>query len=224
MAVVSKLVLTHVNGNDNVIILADGASFVLLNGEKHTKIFTENDAAAFVQAMTGIEVAIKAAKIAAGRNLQAKDKLISVLSETVDMEEGIFQILQTSVGSKVKDVWPLTVINNEAVIEFPSGVVDDLLTYLLAQGVEKAPTAGMYDKIIFVNALPEEDAEEGVAYVLDKADGDKPANSAWLFVDDDWMELSDEEASNDESGNDDNIVVEGGGEDATGFTPGPAIP
>ena len=222
MAVTSKLVLTHVNGNDNVIILADGASFVLINGAVHSQTFTENDAASFVAALTGIDTAVKAAKLAAGRNLQPKDKVVSILGEEVDLVEGVFQIIQTAISSKVKDTWPLTVINNDNVIEFPAGVVDDLLKYLLAQGVEKAPTADMYDKIVFVNALPEE-GEEGVAYCLDKADGDKPANSVWLFVDDAYMELTDEEeaAVND----DDGVVVDnGGGDGATGFEPGPAIP
>lgn len=217
MAVTSKLVLTHVNGNDNVIILADGANFVLINGAEHTWTFTENDAAAFVKVLTGIDTAVKSAKLAAGRNLQPKDRIISVLGEDVDLEEGTFQIIQTAVGSKVIDTWPLTVINNSQVIEFPAGVVDDLLKYLIAQGVEKAPTAGMYDKITFVTTLPEE-GDEGVAYVLDKADGDKPANSAWLFIEDDWMELSDEDesvAEGEDDSSDDNNTTE---------TPPPADP
>ena len=52
----------------------------------------------------------------------------------------------------------------------------------------------MYDRIVFVSALPET-GKDGIAYVLDKADGDKPANTAWLAVDDEWLELTDDESS-----------------------------
>ena len=211
MSVESKLVLTHVNGNDNVIIMADGAEFVLVNGAKHTCKFSEADSANIVLALTGIKTAIVAAKLAAGRNLLAKDKIVSVLCEDADLDEGVYQVLSTVPSARVKDTWPLSVMNDEAIIDFPLGVVDDLLKYLLAQGVEKAPTADMYDKIVFVNALPEENAEEGVAYVLDKADGDKPANSAWLSVDGEWMELTDEESDE----------VSGGENQATESTPKP---
>ena len=222
MSVESKLVLTHVNGNDNVIIMADGAEFVLINGAKHTRKFSEADSANIVLALTGIKTAIVAAKLAAGRNLLAKDKIVSVLCEDADLDEGVYQVLSTVPSARVKDTWPLTVMNDEAVIDFPLGVVDDLLKYLLAQGVEKAPTADMYDKIVFVNALPEENAEEGVAYVLDKADGDKPVNSAWLSVDGEWMELTDEETEANEElnpGTPDPVVVEGQGDGAANQIP-----
>ena len=210
MSVESKLVLTHVNGNDNVIIMADGAEFVLVNGAKHTRKFSEADSANIVLALTGIKTAIVAAKLAAGRNLLAKDKIVSVLCEDADLDEGVYQVLSTVPSARVKDTWPLSVMNDEAIIDFPLGVVDDLLKYLLAQGVEKAPTADMYDKIVFVNALPEE-GEDGVAYVLDKADGDKPVNSAWLSVDGEWMELTDEESEE----------VSGGENQTTESTPKP---
>ena len=223
MSVESKLVLTHVNGNDNVIILADGAEFVLVNGAKHTRKFSESDSANIVLALTGIKTAIVAAKLAAGRNLLAKDKIVSVLCEDANLDEGVYQVLSTVPSARIKDTWPMSIMNDEAVIDFPLGVVDDLLKYLLAQGVEKAPTADMYDKIVFVNALPEENAEEGVAYVLDKADGDKPANSAWLSVDGEWMELTDEE-SEEVSGNETQTptpapVVEGQGDGAANQIP-----
>lgn len=195
MSVVSKLVLTHVNGNDNVIILADGTEFVIINGAKHTRKFSANDSANIVAALTGIKTAIVAAKLAAGRTLLSKDKIVSVLCEDVDLDEVKYQVFNTVPSTRIKDTWPLTVITDQEVIELPVGVVDDLLKYLLAQGVEKAPTADMYSKIVFVNALPVEGAEEGVAYVLDKADGDKPANSAWLSIDGEWMELTDEESN-----------------------------
>ena len=223
MSVESKLVLTHVNGNDNVIILADGTEFVLVNGAKHTRKFSEADAANIVLALTGIKTAIVAAKLAAGRNLLAKDKIVSVLCEDANLDEGVYQVLSTVPSARIKDTWPMSIMNDEAVIDFPLGVVDDLLKYLLAQGVEKAPTADMYDKIVFVNALPEENAEEGVAYVLDKADGDKPVNSAWLSVDGEWMELTDEEETeaNEElnPGTPDPVVVEGQGEGAANQIP-----
>ena len=195
MSVVSKLVLTHVNGNDNVIILADGTEFVIINGAKHTRKFSANDSANIVAALTGIKTAIVAAKLAAGRTLLSKDKIVSVLCEDVDLDEVKYQVFNTVPSTRIKDTWPLTVITDQEVIELPVGVVDDLLKYLLAQGVEKAPTADMYSKIVCVNALPVEGAEEGVAYVLDKADGDKPANSAWLSIDGEWMELTDEESN-----------------------------
>ena len=195
MSVVSKLVLTHVNGNDNVIILADGTEFVIINGAKHTRKFSANDSANIVAALTGIKTAIVAAKLAAGRTLLSKDKIVSVLCEDVDLDEVKYQVFNTVPSTRIKDTWPLTVITDQEVIELPVGVVDDLLKYLLAQGVEKAPTADMYSKIVFVNALPVEGVEEGVAYVLDKADGDKPANSAWLSIDGEWMELTDEESN-----------------------------
>ena len=223
MSVESKLVLTHVNGNDNVIILADGTEFVLVNGAKHTRKFSEADSANIVLALTGIKTAIVAAKLAAGRNLLAKDKIISVLCEDVNLDEGKYQVLNTVPSARIKDTWPMTIMNDEVVVDMPLGVVDDLLKYLLAQGVEKAPTADMYDKIVFVNALPEENAEEGVAYVLDKADGDKPVNSAWLSVDGEWMELTDEEETeaNEElnPGTPDPVVVEGQGEGAANQIP-----
>lgn len=222
MSVESKLVLTHVNGNDNVIILADGTEFVLVNGAKHTRKFSEADSANIVLALTGIKTAIVAAKLAAGRNLLAKDKIVSVLCEDANLDEGVYQVLSTVPSARIKDTWPMTIMNDEAVIDFPLGVVDDLLKYLLAQGVEKAPTADMYDKIVFVNALPEENAEEGVAYVLDKADGDKPVNSAWLSVDGEWMELTDEETEANEElnpGTPDPVVVEGQGDGAANQIP-----
>ena len=222
MSVESKLVLTHVNGNDNVIILADGTEFVLVNGAKHTRKFSEADSANIVLALTGIKTAIVAAKLAAGRNLLAKDKIVSVLCEDANLDEGVYQVLSTVPSARIKDTWPMTIMNDKAVIDFPLGVVDDLLKYLLAQGVEKAPTADMYDKIVFVNALPEENAEEGVAYVLDKADGDKPVNSAWLSVDGEWMELTDEETEANEElnpGTPDPVVVEGQGDGAANQIP-----
>jgi hypothetical protein len=194
MAVTSKLVLTHVNGNDNVVLLGDGAKFVLVIGDKHTKPFSEADSAALVKELTGIKVAIKKAKLGIGRNIPPADKVVIVVGEdaTIDTEVS-YQILETVISTKVQDTWPLKVVTENDVIAFPAGVVDDVVKYLLAQGVAKAPTAGMYDKIVFVNALPEEIIEETAAYVLDKAQDDKAAGSAWLNVDGEWMELTDDE-------------------------------
>ena len=195
MAVTSKLVLTHVNGNDNVVLLGDGAKFVLVRGEKHTKLFSEADSAALVKELTGIKTAIKAAKLGIGRNIPANDKVLIVVGEDVAIEDEVtYQIMETVISTNVKDTWPLRVITEAEVINFPNGVIDDVLKYLLAEGVEKAPTFGMYDRIVFVSALPET-GKDGIAYVLDKADGDKPANTAWLAVDDEWLELTDDESS-----------------------------
>ena len=196
MAVTSKLVLTHVNGNDNVVLLGDGAKFVLVSGEKHTKMFSEADSAALVKELTGIKTAIKAAKLGIGRNIPANDKVLIVVDENAAIEDEVkYQIMETVISTKVKDTWPLRVVTEAEVINFPAGVIDDVLKYLLAEGVEKAPTAGMYDKIIFVNELPTENIEETAAYVLDKAQEDKPAGSAWLYVGDEWMELTDDETT-----------------------------
>ena len=229
MSVVTKLVLTHVNGNDNVILMGDGAKFVLINGNRYTHTFTEADSAAIVKAITGIDTAVKKAKLAIGRNIPVKDKVISVLSEGAVIGDEInFQIFTTTISTKVTDTWPLTVINEAESIDFPAGVIDDLVKYLVANGVEKAPTDGLYDKILFVQALPTENIETTAAYVLDKADGDKPAGSVWVSAGEgEWDELSDEEQTEvgeDEGIEEQPIVVEGGGEGATGFEPGPAIP
>ena len=194
MAVTSKLVLTHVNGNDNVVLLGDGAKFVLVIGDKHTKPFSEADSAALVKELTGIKVAIKKAKLSVGRNIPPADKVVIVVGEDVTIDTEVsYQILETVISTKVQDTWPLKVVTENDVIAFPAGVVDDVVKYLLAQDVAKAPTAGMYDKIVFVNALPEENIEETTAYVLDKAQDDKAAGSAWLNVDGEWMELTDDE-------------------------------
>jgi len=195
MAVTSKLVLTHVNGNDNVVLLGDGAKFVLVSGEKHTRMFSEADSAALVKELTSIKTAIKVAKLGIGRNIPANDKVLIVVGEDVAIEDEVkYQITETVVSTLVKDTWPLRVITEEEVINFPNGVVDDLLKYLVANGIDTAPTFGMYDRIVFVSALPET-GKNGVAYVLDKADGDKQANTAWLAVDDEWMELTDDETT-----------------------------
>lgn len=194
MAVTSKLVLTHVNGNDNVVLLGDGAKFVLVIGDKHTKPFSEADSAALVKELTGIKVAIKKAKLSVGRNIPPADKVVIVVGEDVTIDTEVsYQILETVISTKVQDTWPLKVVTENDVIAFPAGVVDDVVKYLLAQDVAKAPTAGMYDKIVFVNVLPEENIEETTAYVLDKAQDDKAAGSAWLNVDGEWMELTDDE-------------------------------
>ena len=198
MAVKSNLVLTHVNGNDNVVLLGDGAKFVLVIGDKHTKPFSEADSAALVKELTGINTAIKAAKLGIGRSLPASEKVLLVVSEDAAIDTEVkYQILESVISTKVKDTWPLTVITETEAIAFPSGVLDDVLKYLLAQGVEKAPTADMYDKIVFVNKLPEE-PEANVAYVLDVAEDDKPRGSAWLDVDGEWMELTDDEGESNE--------------------------
>jgi len=224
MSVVTKLVLTHVNGNDNVILMADGAKFVLINGDRYTKTFSETDSAAIVKAITGIDTAVKKAKLAIGRNIPAKDKVISVLSEDAQIgADIIFQIFNTTISTKIEDTWPLTVINEAEAIEFPAGVVDDLVKYLVANGVEKAPTDGLYDKILFVQALPTENIETTAAYVLDKADGDKPAGSVWVSTGEgEWEELTDddEQASNNEQITD----VDVSGDKPSGLEPNPAIP
>ena len=193
MAVKSNLVLTHVNGNDNVVLLGDGAKFVLVIGDKHTKPFSEADSAALVKELTGIKTAIKAAKLAIGRNLPANEKVLLVVSEDAAIDTEVkYQILESVISTKVKDTWPLRVVTEVEDIPFPAGVLDDVLKYLLAQGVPKAPSAGYYSKILFVNELPTEDIDTDAAYVLDKAQEDKPAGSAWVYLDE-WMQLVDDE-------------------------------
>ena len=239
MAVTSKLVLTHVNGNDNVVLLGDGAKFVLVSGEKHTRLFSEADSAALVKELTSIKTAIKVAKLGIGRNIPANDKVLIVVGEDVAIEDEVkYQITETVISTLVKDTWPLRVITEEEVINFPNGVVDDLLKYLVANGIDTAPTFGMYDRIVFVSALPET-GKNGVAYVLDKADGDKPANTAWLAIDDEWMELTDDETTEQteepkpetpadpepSTTEEPTTTVEGGGQGATNApTEGPAFP
>ena len=212
MALESTLVMTHINGSDKVIILHDGAEFIIINGAEHTKKFSENDAAALVKAVTSFDTNVKQAKLAAGRTLQAKDKHISILCEDSDIagEEGlVYQILDTVINTKVFDVWPVNVITEEKVIEMPLGVLDDLVKMLLAEGVEPAASYGAYDKIVFVDVLPTEDIEENVAYVLNKADGEKERDTGWLNIEGEWMEITDDEVEEDEGedDNDDDVVV-----------------
>lgn len=193
MAVVSKLVITHVNGVDNVLIMADGAEFVLVNNDKHTKKFSAADAQAIVTALTGIDIAIKIAKLQAGRSLLAKDRIVTILCEGADLDEVKYQMANIVLNAKVKDTWNMNVMTESEVISFPMGVVDDLLKYLLSQeGIQKAPTAGYYNKILFVNELPTENIDTDAAYVLDKAQGDKPAGSAWVYIDE-WIQMIDTE-------------------------------
>ena len=90
-------------------------------------------------------------------------------------------------------------MNEKEIIELPDGVIDDVVNYLLANGVSKASTVGLYDKIEFVDALPATvDEEENpipisatTAFVLNKPDGNKPVDSAWIY-DGEWTELVDE--------------------------------
>lgn len=202
MALTAKIILTHVTGAEDIILLADGAKFVIVDGSRRSKVVSANDAAAFVKELTGIKTAIKIAKLKIGRSIPASDLIISLLSADSTIDDEIsYQILSTTISAKTLKVWPLTVMNEKEVIELPDGVIDDVVAYLLANGVAKAPTAGLYDKIEFVDALPATvDEEENpiaipatTAFVLNKADGDKPADSAWMF-DGEWTELTDEGA------------------------------
>ncbi len=200
MAVTAKIILTHVTGAEDVILLADGAKFVIVDGSRRSKLVSEDDAAAFVKELTGIKTAIKIAKLKIGKAVPKNDLIISLLNSDATIEDAVeYQILATTVSINPLKVWPLTIMNEKEVIELPDGVIDDVVAHLLANGVKKASTAGTYDKIEFVDALPATEDAEGnpinipatTAFVLNKADGDKPADSAWMF-NDEWIELVDE--------------------------------
>lgn len=232
MALKSTLVMTHVNGSDKVIILSEGKEFMIISGAEHTKKFSASDAAAIVKAVTSFDTNVKIAKLNAGRSLLNKDRHISILCEDSSIEdEPSYQILDTIISTKITDVWPLNVITEDSLIELPLGVLDDLLKTLAAEGVDPAASFGTYDKIEFVDALPTENIEENVAYVLNKADGDKARDTGWLYVEEEWTEITDDEAEADEGNGEEETpppnpepVVEGGGEGGTGFEPGPEIP
>jgi len=200
MAVTAKIILTHVTGAEDVILLADGAKFVIVDGSRRSKLVSEEDAAAFVKELTGIKTAIKIAKLKIGKAVPKNDLIISLLNSDATIEDTVeYQILATTVSINPLKVWPLTIMNEKEVIELPDGVIDDVVAHLLANGVKKASTAGTYDKIEFIDALPATEDEEGnpidipatTAFVLNKADGNKPADSAWMF-DGEWTELVDE--------------------------------
>ena len=195
MALKSTLVMTHINGGDKVIILSEGKEFIVVSGAEHTKKFSAADSEALVKAVTSFDTAVKIAKLNAGRNLLSKDRHISILCENSSIGDDVsYQILDTIISTKVTDVWPLAVITEDKVIELPIGVLDDLLKYLNAEGVEPAGSFGSYDKIVFVDALPTENIEEDVAYVLNKADGDKARDTGWLYIadDEDWIQITDD--------------------------------
>ena len=227
MALTVKMILTHVTGASDVLLLADGKKFVIVDGARRSHLVTETDAAALVKELTGIKTAIKIAKLKVGRVLAPIDKVISLLSaDAVIEDEPNYQILTTVLDTAPINVWPLTITNETEIITLPHGVLDDVIAYLLSQGVEKAPTAGTYDKIEFVDKLPatvDEDENPiaipaGTVFVLNKKDGDKAVDSAWKFADNAWTEVTDDAST-------DNVtVVDGGGEDASGFQPGPAFP
>ena len=227
MALTVKMILTHVTGASDVLLLADGKKFVIVDGTRRSHLVTADDAAALVKELTGIKTAIKIAKLKVGRVLTPADKVIALLSADATIEEEPkYQILATVVDSAPINVWPLTIINETEIIALPNGVLDDVVAYLLSQGIEKAPTAGTYDKIEFVDKLPatvDEDENPiaipaGTVFVLNKKDGDKAVDSAWQFADSTWKEVTDEASA-------DNVVVEdGGGDGATGFQPGPDTP
>ena len=201
MAVTAKIILTHVTGAEDVILLADGAKFVIVDGSRRSKLVSEEDAAAFVKELTGIKTAIKIAKLKIGKAVPKNDLIISLLNSDATIEDTVeYQILATTVSINPLKVWPLTIMNEKEVIELPDGVIDDVVAHLLANGVKKASTAGTYDKIEFIDALPATEDEEGnpidipatTVFVLNNADGDKPTDSAWMFDGEEWTEVVDE--------------------------------
>jgi len=201
MALQVKMILTHVTGAADVLLLADGKKFVIVDGVHRSHLVTAVDAAELVREMTCIRNAVKIEKLKLGRALAPAEKVVALLNADATIEdEPAYQILATVIDTKPISVWPLTIINEKEVMVLPTGALDDIIAYLVAQGVEKAPTYGKYDKIEFVDALPATKDEDdnpiavptGTVYVLDKKDGDKNAGSIWKYDGDKWILFDDD--------------------------------
>ena len=186
-----KSIKTHSVGN-GCFILSDAAKFAIVYDNYKSGVFNATDGAAILKAVYGIETAVYRAKLKFG-NLINSDipYTVEVLGET-SVIDGDYHFLSMQVSVNNPDTWELTLYSNNKAVGLPNGCVDDICEHLKAEGVEMPRSYGKYDSVSFTAKLPEStEAIIRQAYVLTKADGDKPVDSVWVWTGVRYEEVSD---------------------------------
>ena len=196
MAVKTIFIKTFEAFHDDIFMLLDDtdASFVLCKGCKQTHKVTADEAGELVKAITSFDVAKTIARMAKGMAVKAEDKVVRVaMNVSMDTEPATYTVFEVKVDTKPLKVWDACVLMQDKVIELPNGCIDDIVKTLVANGVERASTFGTFDKIEFVDVLPESCNSEKTVFVLNKdMDEDHLANTNWVYTEEAWTEFADE--------------------------------
>ena len=198
MAIKTVFVKTFEGFHDDIFMLLDDAdgSFVLCKGNKQTHKVTAEEAGKLVKAITSFDVAKTIARLKLGKEVKADDRVIRVaMNVSVDATPATYTIFEVGVDSKPLRIWDSCVLMQDKVIDLPNGCIDDIVKQLVAAGIEKASTFGTYDKIEFVDALPESCDSETTVFVLEK-DMDEEThlkNTNWVYKSEAWTEFKDAE-------------------------------
>ena len=196
MAVKTIFIKTFEAFHDDIFMLLDDtdASFVLCKGCKQTHKVTADEAGELVKAITSFDVAKTIARMKNGMAVKAEDKVVRVaMNVAVDADPVTYTVFEVKVDTKPLKVWDACVLMQDKVIELPNGCIDDIVKTLVANGVERASTFGTFDKIEFVDVLPESCNSEKTVFVLNKdMDEDHLANTNWVYTEEAWTEFVDE--------------------------------
>lgn len=195
MAVKTVFINTQDGFHNKVFIVGDGSKFLLnCNGLK-THVITTEEATELVKAVTGFNTALITEKLKVGRKLSNESQIITVLMNAKLEDDPTYTIFRIKISTSPLATWAATIFMQNQVIDLPNGCIDDIVKYLNANGVAKASTYGAYDKIVFVDKLPDATTvtDDRVVYVLNKKDGDKDVDSAWTSNKTDWVEFKDVE-------------------------------
>jgi len=179
---------TYKLSTPNVYLLIDDSnnSFKIVAKDGVSDTILPNQAAAFVDYIDGHEVADIVAKIKRGEELDELARTATYGFTSEYYNDTNFMAIAITINGVSMVNWTAIVLRDEGIIELPAGAINDIYLYLTAGRIKP----GGWYVIESVEELPDPCTRTDIAYLLTKADGTKPAGTAWRWNGSKWLALS----------------------------------
>lgn len=169
-------------------LLVDGASFRIVGKNYVSDIFTADTAKKLIEFLNSPEIDLIIDRLNKGEKLSELERTVTYSVEGPDYSDTNFMALTVTVNGAKKSSWTGMILRDEGCLELPTGVINDLYVFLTSSGVK--PDGKGYYTIRTVEELPKTDIRTDIAFLLTKADGNKPAGTMWRWNGTKWLALS----------------------------------
>ena len=170
------------------LLIDDGdKSFKLVSKSGVSDTISAEQGAAIVGFINGPEVARIVDMIKHGAQLDELARTVTYPFEGPDYSVTNFMVLTITINGESKTSWTSSLLRDEGVIELPAGIINDIYIYLTTG---KLKPGGGYYIIKAVEELPNPATRTDIGYMLTKADGNKPAGTAWRWNGAKWLALT----------------------------------
>ena len=179
---------TYKLSTPNVYLLIDDTTnkFKIVSKDGVSDTIDSEQSAGLVAFIDGGEVADIVARIKRGESLDELTRTATYGFEGGEYSDTNFMAIAITINGVSMVNWTALILRDEGFIELPTGAINDIYTYLTAGRIKP----GGWYTIQSVEELPDPCTRTDIAYLLTKADGNKPAGTAWRWNGSKWLALS----------------------------------